>query len=426
VCPRAQERERERETARSDPNYHNSDTMQAFDDRRRQQRRDAQQHEFQAEAVAASPPPPGAQTNNMANKGRAVSGYCFPLAAVVVLVGAYFVLGETGNLGRLYPSNPPWPGIDAFVDEDPYNASTPEEAFKWSNDNNGRLEIELVFAADERWYGHFEEAIRDWESGGGGGGDDDDGSDKNSIVLALSKRNETVDRACDPWTGKIKVCNDDYGETGWRGLNSVVLSFGSIVASSAKMNEYYLAGAGYEERQYTMCHEIGHGFGLPHTDEAFWNRPRGNCMDYSHNFGANMRPGAENFEFLAAMYGGGTPLLRGQSGTTGTAPDVVLPGDSARPEAERDDEEGKDGDEGRRRRKLPEWVVSEWRAIDEDFRRRRIGTTINDNVDDGKVDGRNRRKWRTLLRASPEPALSHASVVDIGEGYSIRVHELFA
>jgi len=36
---------------------------------------------------------------------------------------------------------------------------------------------------------------------------------------------------------------------------------------------------------YTVLHLIvtlGHGFGLPHTDERFWNRDQGNCMDYTN------------------------------------------------------------------------------------------------------------------------------------------------
>ena len=49
--------------------------------------------------------------------------------------------------------------------------------------------------------------------------------------------------------------------------------------------------------------QIGHGFGLPHTDEDFNNRDTGECMDYTRTPSENMQPGAENFDFLAQMYG---------------------------------------------------------------------------------------------------------------------------
>ena len=61
----------------------------------------------------------------------------------------------------------------------------------------------------------------------------------------------------------MKVCNGNFGDTGWLGINEIELEYGSrssvgyIVSSVAKMNEYYLNKAGYEKRLYTMCHEIG-------------------------------------------------------------------------------------------------------------------------------------------------------------------------
>ena len=48
--------------------------------------------------------------------------------------------------------------------------------------------------------------------------------------------------------------------------------------------------------------QIGHGFGLGHTDEVFDNADTGNCLDYSHNPGANLHPGQENFERLQQLY----------------------------------------------------------------------------------------------------------------------------
>ena len=50
------------------------------------------------------------------------------------------------------------------------------------------------------------------------------------------------------------------------------------------------------------CHEIGHGFGLPHTDENFVNENQGNCLDYTMRPESNMHPGDVNFYKLLSMY----------------------------------------------------------------------------------------------------------------------------
>jgi hypothetical protein len=87
-----------------------------------------------------------------------------------------------------------------------------------------------------------------------------------------------------------------------------------IQSSVAKMNEYYLNNADYNERLYTMCHEIGHGFGLPHTDENFNNADLGNCLDYTNRPINNLRPGEYNCNRLRTMYGtvnGNRALRRG-------------------------------------------------------------------------------------------------------------------
>lgn len=52
-----------------------------------------------------------------------------------------------------------------------------------------------------------------------------------------------------------------------------------------------------------MSHQVGHGFGLPHTDENFNNKDLGNCLDYTNSPENNLRPGAYNCERLKGMYG---------------------------------------------------------------------------------------------------------------------------
>ena len=108
---------------------------------------------------------------------------------------------------------------------------------------------------------------------------------------------------CEPVDNKAKVCNGNYGDTLWRGINQVLIQNGYIVATTSKMNEFYLNKASVAQKRYTLCHEMGHSFGLPHTDEDFFNPDLGNCMDYTANPAANMSPDISNFRFLEDLYG---------------------------------------------------------------------------------------------------------------------------
>ena len=60
--------------------------------------------------------------------------------------------------------------------------------------------------------------------------------------------------------------------------------------------------------------EMGHGFGLTHTDESFDNPDLGNCLDYTNNFNANKHPDVSLYESLLGLYGpaSGRRLLRAQ------------------------------------------------------------------------------------------------------------------
>jgi hypothetical protein len=181
--------------------------------------------------------------------------------------------------------------IKGFMNEDPYVGDNTTNA--WQTSGQG-LSLELQNALDDLWQTEFEVAVADWEK---------------SDVLTLTTKKVEVDHTCSRVEGVMKVCNGNFGETGWVGLNEAVIQFGSgmdapgfIVSSVAKMNEYYLNNARYEERRYTMCHEIGHGFGLPHTDENHNNKDLGDCMDYTNTPSNNLLPGDSNFARLRSIY----------------------------------------------------------------------------------------------------------------------------
>jgi len=178
-------------------------------------------------------------------------------------------------------------------DEDPFVGNNTTNLWEGYTKGEGGLKLELWNALDDSWTNEYIEAVNDWNTW------------CDVKVVDLSSKNVEVDHDCTQVTGVMKVCNGNYGETGWLGINQVLktVNGGIIQSSIAKMNEHYLLNADYDERLYTMCHELGHGYGLPHTDENFNNKDQGNCLDYTNTPSNNLRPGKANCNRLLEMYG---------------------------------------------------------------------------------------------------------------------------
>ena len=135
---------------------------------------------------------------------------------------------------------------DNGFDEDPFVGDNSTNV--WKTNGQDGLYLTLQNALDETWQNEFYDAVEDW---------------RESEVLTLTTEIVEVDNTCSHVNGVMKVCNGNFGDTGWLGINEAVLEYandddpGFIIASAAKMNEYYLNNADYARRQYTMCHEIG-------------------------------------------------------------------------------------------------------------------------------------------------------------------------
>jgi len=131
------------------------------------------------------------------------------------------------------------------LNEDPYDGDN--ITYVWKTRDGDGLNLMFLNALDESWQTEFLEAVTDWA--------------ESDMFTNMTIEDTSVDYKCSPVAGVMKICNGNYGATGWLGINKVTLEyyrgFEYIVSSVAKMNEYYLHNAEYEQRQFIMCHEIG-------------------------------------------------------------------------------------------------------------------------------------------------------------------------
>lgn len=292
------------------------------------------------------------------------------------------------------------PNMDQFRQEDPFSSMNATDANRWPNKGKG-LEMTVINALDTLWNDYFYKAVSEWDNG-------------TPNALNLQTQLGTPESVCTPVDGYIKVCNGNYGATNWRGINKVLLENGDIYASAARMNEFYFSGTDLYQRQYTMCHEMGHGFGLPHSDENFYNKDLGNCMDYTMHPEVNMQPDKSNFQFLANLYGtfDGSWVPTNQSAVQSSA--AVPPTNATAGNGGPNGGGDGPGGGGPGNRKLSESRTSLQR-------RRMIGLSreLDSFLDDGY--GRQTNNRLRMLRSNE---FVEEYEVDLGNGFTVQYHLL--
>jgi len=160
--------------------------------------------------------------------------------------------------------------------------------YHWAT-TTGTVNLPVIDSTTSDWQGSFDESMSRWNQS----------SSINQIVEAGSESRKDRKR-CTTVTGKMKVCNADYGFNGWAGLASINLdSNGHIIQGTAKMNDSYMAGDTNAERNHVMCQEIGHVFGLGHTSED--GSSQQTCMDYSSDVNSQW-PNQHDYSLLSSMY----------------------------------------------------------------------------------------------------------------------------
>jgi hypothetical protein len=138
---------------------------------------------------------------------------------------------------------PSYSPANQFLDEDPFKGANMEYTLLWQTKDGVGLELVVVNALDTIWQPYFFKAVDEWNSG-------------TPDSLTLTTETAEPDSGCSAITGKLKVCNGNYGETNWRGINKILLENNWIYSSAARMNDFYNSSNDGAQRQYTMCHEV--------------------------------------------------------------------------------------------------------------------------------------------------------------------------
>jgi len=104
---------------------------------------------------------------------------------------------------------------------------------------------------------------------------------------------------CKMKKGQLRICNFDYGETGWWGQSWIDWdSNGHIYQSRIRINEFYADQFTFDNKNWLLCHEVGHSMGLWHAEET--DIPH-TCMDLSER-AESSTPNDHDFEELELIY----------------------------------------------------------------------------------------------------------------------------
>lgn len=185
--------------------------------------------------------------------------------------------------------------------------------YHWQK-GSGALTVKVGDNVTGAWDAHLVEAMNggSYTSGASGQGWNATPEIESPIVAG-----STNAKNCRAVAGTIQVCNSKYGNTGWLGIASIWLSGGHISQGTTKLNDTYYNTAQYNTpawRRLVMCQEIGHDYGLGHTNEIFDNYNDGTCMDYTNapsggtlngfNYGpSNEYINQHDKDMLASIYG---------------------------------------------------------------------------------------------------------------------------
>jgi len=162
------------------------------------------------------------------------------------------------------------------------------------------LRLTVLDSVTSAWDANLSRANSDWNR-----------SPVFENTISASGTDSTTRRSCPSSTGRIRVCNYTYGQTGWLGVAQISLSGGRHIAwGTTRVNDSYAMSSA--AKQHVMCQEIGHDFGLDHQ---FTNA--NSCMDYAGlDNPSYVSPNSHDYSQLLAIYNHGDATAAAASPST--------------------------------------------------------------------------------------------------------------
>jgi hypothetical protein len=189
--------------------------------------------------------------------------------------------------------------------------------YHWSQ-TSSPFTLTLIDSTTSPWTTKLQTASSDWNA---------------SSVLNTDRKSGNTSastrQSCPPEKGKVRVCNYNYGNTGWLGLAQIWIYVGKgghIAQGVAEANDYYFGNSSYAynntaEMQHVVCQEVAHTFGLDHQSED--GTSLDTCMDYYHNTSSSdtksTHPNQGDFDELLCIY---DPTRKGDT----ISSNISLPG----------------------------------------------------------------------------------------------------
>ena len=123
---------------------------------------------------------------------------------------------------------------------------------------------------------------------------------RSTVVRAKIAKGKTNPAQCAKRDGTVQVCNSTYGTgVGWLGLTTLYFNGDKIYAATIKINDSFFRQGSYNDpvaKRHTMCHEMGHAFGLGHVNTR-------SCMnDSAQAVFHNAKPINKDFKTLKRIY----------------------------------------------------------------------------------------------------------------------------
>lgn len=174
-------------------------------------------------------------------------------------------------------------------------ASTADASHSWGSYHWARTSNPFTLKLGDNlslgWKSSLQGASADWST--------------SSILDTVVVPGLSNPKNCRAVAGRVEICNSKYGSNGWLGIASIWASGTHITQSTVKMNDTYFNTPQYNTpawKNFVVCQEIGHAFGLDHQDEDFNNSNMGTCMDYTSDPSTNQHPNQHDYDMLETIY----------------------------------------------------------------------------------------------------------------------------